>query len=64
MPVTERGVLEAELRLAVALVEELLDAAGGPLVVQVPALGRVGHITGVEEEAQNLRLVETGKRKR
>ena len=33
---------------------------GGPLVVEVPLLGRVGDVTGVEEKAQNARLVEAG----
>ena len=38
VPVAERRELEPHLGLAVALHEELLDAARGPLVVHVPRL--------------------------
>lgn len=62
--VTEGRVLEPEFRLAIALVEELLDAPGGPLVVELPPLGRVGHITRVEQQTQDLGLVKTEKKRK
>jgi hypothetical protein len=40
------------------LFEELLHAARGPLVMEVPALGGVGHVTGVQQQAQHFRLVQ------
>lgn len=58
MPVTKRGVLEAELLLAVALDEKLLHAPGGPPVVQAPPLGGVGDVAGVQHQAQNFGLVQ------
>ena len=60
VPVAERRVLEPELRLAVSLLEELFDAPGRPLVVDVPALGGVRHVARVEQQAQDLGLVEAG----
>ena len=49
--VTQRGELQALLPLHVALLEELLHAPGGPLVVEAPGLGWVSHVTGVKQEA-------------
>jgi hypothetical protein len=43
------------------LLEELLHAARGPLVVQVPPLGGVGHVAGVEQQRQHLRLVQAAQ---
>ena len=72
MTITKGREIEALLLLLVPLLEELLHAPGqlgdhqegespgGPLVVQVPLLGWVGDVTGVEEKAQNTRLVEAG----
>ena len=60
MPVTERGELQPLLPLHVALLEELLHAARGPLVVEPPPLGRVRDVTGVEQEAQHPALVQAG----
>jgi hypothetical protein len=40
------------------LFEELLHAARGPLVMEVPPLGGVGHVTGVQQQAQHFRLVQ------
>ena len=58
VPVTQRRVLQTQLGLPVPLVEELLDAPGGPLVVHLPPLGRVTHVARVEEKAQYLGLVK------
>ena len=58
--VTQRGELQALLPLHVALLEELLHAPGGPLVVEAPGLGRVSHVTGVKQEAQHSALVKAG----
>ena len=49
LSVTERGKLQPLLLLLVSLLEELLHAPGGPLVVQVPSLGWMRHVTGVKE---------------
>ena len=58
--VTQRGELQALLPLHVALLEELLHAPGGPLVVEAPGLGWVSHVTGVKQEAQHSALVKAG----
>ena len=58
--VTQRAELQALLALHVALLEELLHAPGGPLVVQGPGLGWVSHVTGVEQQAQHSSLVQAG----
>ena len=58
VPVAQRRVLQPQLSLHIALLEELLQAPRGPLVVDVPALGRVGHVAGVQQQAQHLGLVE------
>ena len=58
--VTQRGELQALVSLHVALLEELLHAPGGPLVVEAPGLGRVSHVTGVEQQAQHPSLVQAG----
>ena len=58
--VTQRGELQAEVPLQVALLEELLHAPGGPLVVEAPGLGWVGDVTGVKQEAQNPPFVKAG----
>ena len=34
---------------------------GGPLVVEVPLLGRVGDVAGVKKQAQDQCLVKTGE---
>ena len=64
MPVAERRVLEAEVGLAVALLEEFLDAPGRPLPVHVPPLGGVGDVARVQKEAKDLRLVEAEREKK
>ena len=60
MSVTERRELQAQLPLLVPLLEELLHAPGGPLVVEAPGLGWVGDVTGVKQEAQYPPLVKAG----
>ena len=58
--VAQRGELQALLSLHVALLEELLHAPGGPLVVEAPSLGWVSHVTRVEQQAQHSALVQAG----
>lgn len=58
--VTQRGELQAQLPLQVALLEELLHAPGGPLVVEAPGLSWVGDVTGMKQEAQNPPFVKAG----
>ena len=58
--VTQRRELQAQVSLQVALLEELLHAPGGPLVVEAPGLGWVSHVTGVKQEAQHSALVKAG----
>ena len=58
--VAQRGELQALLSLHVALLEELLHAPGGPLVVEAPGLGWVSHVTRVEQQAQDSALVQAG----
>ena len=60
MTVTQWGELQDLLSLHVPLLEELLHAPGGPLVVEAPGLGGGGHVTGVEQEAQHPALVKAG----
>ena len=60
MSVTQRGELQPLLTLHVSLLEELLHAPGGPLVVEAPGLGWVGDVTGVKQEAQHSALVKAG----
>merc|ERR1719471_2606983 len=58
------GGLEVQLTgedlVVPALPEELLHAPGGPLLVELPALGRVGHVHSVEQETHDLRLLDYG----
>ena len=61
VPVAERRELEPHLGLAVALHEELLDAARRPLVVHLPRLGRVRHVGRVQQQAQRPGLVEAAR---
>ena len=35
------------------------DLPGSPLVVQVPGLGRVGHVTRVQQQGEDTRFVKT-----
>merc|ERR1719471_829980 len=58
--VTQRRDVQPQLSLLVALLEELLHAPGGPLLVELPALGRVGHVHSVEQETHDLRLLDYG----
>ena len=60
MTVTQWGELQALLSLHVPLLEELLHAPGGPLVVEAPGLGWVGDVTGVKQEAQNPPFIKAG----
>uniref|UniRef100_A0A182QNQ4 Uncharacterized protein n=1 Tax=Anopheles farauti TaxID=69004 RepID=A0A182QNQ4_9DIPT len=57
VPVAQRAERQTELPLEVALPEELLQQQHRPLVMDVPALGRVRDITTVQHERQRLRLV-------
>ena len=58
--VAQRRELQAQVPLQVPLLEELLHAPGGPLVVEAPGLGWVGDVTGVKQEAQYPPLVKAG----
>ena len=58
--VTQWGELQALLSLHVPLLEELLHAPGGPLVVEAPGLSWMGDVTGVKQEAQYPPLVKAG----
>ena len=73
MTITKGREIKALLLLLVPLLEELLhapgqlgdhqegDSPGGPLVVEVPLLGRVGDVAGVKKQAQDQCLVKTGE---
>ena len=54
MFVTHGADLHAALPLAVALVEELLHDAVGPLAVQVQGLGGVAEVGAVHHVTKNL----------
>ena len=59
--IAQRRIFQTEFCLSIALFEELLDASGRPLMMDVPSLGWMRDVARVKQQAKDFRLVEAKK---